>query len=123
MPPFTHLHVHSFYSLLDGTMSLEQLLQRARKLKIKHLALTDHNALYGAVEFFRLAKKLRIHPIIGAEVTLTDAKNLILLVENDEGYRNLCQLLSLGHLRSGHLQFKIKLKDLIPGGRKGSSGN
>lgn len=113
MSSFSHLHVHSFYSLLDGTMSLEQLLRQARKLKFKHLALTDHNALYGAVEFFRLAKKLRIHPIIGAEVTLTDAKNLVLLAEDDEGYRNLCRLLSLGHLRGGHLQFKINLKDLI----------
>ncbi|MFQ5584988.1 MAG: PHP domain-containing protein, partial [Calditrichia bacterium] len=79
MPPFTHLHVHSFYSLLDGTMSLEELLRQAKKLRFRHLALTDHNALYGAVEFYRLAKEAGIHPIVGAEVSLEDAGNLVLL--------------------------------------------
>lgn len=113
MQTFSHLHVHSFYSLLDGTMSLEQLVQQAKKLKFRHLALTDHNALYGAVEFYQLAKATGIHPIIGAEITLTDATNLVLLVKDNTGYRNLCQLLSLGHLRGEHLKFKVELNDVL----------
>lgn len=110
---FVHLHVHSYFSLLDGTASPEQLVQQAKALRFTHLALTDHNALYGAVEFYRLAKDAGIHPIIGAEVSLTDGTHLILLVKDDAGYRNLCQLLSLGHLRGGHLKFKLELKDVI----------
>jgi DNA polymerase III alpha subunit len=113
MSKFVHLHVHSFYSLLDGTTSLEELLRLARKLKFKHLALTDRLALYGAVAFYKLAKEAGIHPIIGAEVTLNDAKNLVLLAMNNSGYRNLCQLLSMGHLRGGHLKFKLTLKDIL----------
>ncbi|GAB4378706.1 MAG: hypothetical protein Kow0042_27400 [Calditrichia bacterium] len=113
MPTFTHLHVHSYYSLLDGTMSPEELVQQARKLRFKHLALTDHNNLHGAVEFYQKAQAAGIHPIIGSEITLTDGSNLVLLVKNDEGYRNLCRLLSLGHLRGGHLKFKLELKDVI----------
>ena len=113
MPSFTHLHTHSFYSLLDGTGSLKELVRQAKKLKFRHLALTDHNALYGAVEFYKLAKAANLHPIIGAEATLTDGTNLVLLVKDQTGYQNLCRLLSLGHLRGGHLKFKIELKDVI----------
>jgi len=88
-------------------------VQQAKKLNFTHLALTDHNALYGAVEFYRLAKEAGIHPIIGSEITLIDGTNLILLVKNEVGYRNLCQLLSLGHLRGGHLKFKIEPRDVV----------
>jgi DNA-directed DNA polymerase III PolC len=128
MASFVHLHVHSYYSLLDGTISPEVLVQHARKLRMKHLALTDHNALYGAVEFYRLAREEGIHPIIGAEVTLTDQSRLVLLVKNETGYRNLCRVLSLGHLRGGHLGFTLELKDIqthksglvvFSGGQKG----
>jgi DNA polymerase III alpha subunit len=113
MTTFSHLHVHSYYSLLDGTASPEELIQQAKKLKFKHLTLTDHQALYGAVEFYRLAKEERIHPIIGAEVTLLDESKLLLLVKDQSGYRNLCQLLSMGHLQGGHLNFKLDLKDIF----------
>jgi DNA polymerase III alpha subunit len=128
MVSFTHLHVHSYYSFLDGTNSPEQLVTQARKLKFKHLALTDHNALHGAINFYKIAKQTGIHPIIGAEVTLTDKSSLILLVKNLNGYRNLCQLLSLGHLQGGHLKFQLELKDvfkrkggliILSGGQKG----
>ncbi|NIW78787.1 MAG: PHP domain-containing protein, partial [Calditrichae bacterium] len=57
---FVHLHTHSFFSLLDGTFGLDQLISRAKKLNFKSLALTDHNALYGAVEFYKLAKEAGI---------------------------------------------------------------
>ena len=128
MASFTHLHVHSYYSLLDGTMSLEELLYQAKKLKFKYLALTDHNALHGAIQFYQLAKKEGIHPIIGAEVTLSDGFNMVLLVKESLGYRNLCQILSIGHLKGGHLNFKLEFKDvlrckagliILSGGQKG----
>ncbi len=128
MTTYVHLHTHSYYSLLDGTMSLEELVQQARKQRFRHLALTDHNALYGAVQFYRLAKAAGIHAIVGAEISLTDNTNLILLVKNETGYRNLCQLLSLGHLQGGHLMFRLELKDFtrfnagviaLSGGEKG----
>ncbi|GAB4339655.1 MAG: hypothetical protein Kow0037_24870 [Calditrichia bacterium] len=128
MSTFTHLHVHSYYSLLDGTMSPEELVQQTKKLKFRHLALTDHNALYGAVEFYQKASEAGLHPIIGSEITLDDGSHLVLLVKNTAGYRNLCRLLSTGHLRGGHLKFQLTLNDLfrhkeglivLSGGRKG----
>ncbi len=114
MTSFTHLHVHSYYSFLDGTLSLEQLVHQAKKLKFKHLALTDHNAVHGAVEFYKLAKDAGIHPIIGAEIALKDNSNLILLVKDQKGYQNLCRILSLGHLNGGHLKFELELKEILP---------
>ncbi len=129
MSRFVHLHVHSYYSFLDGTISPEQLVRRASRLGYRHLALTDHNGLYGAVAFYRLAREAGIHPIIGAEVRLSDGSQLVLLVQNQTGYQNLCQLLSLGHLRAGHLKFTLHLKDVfryheglfvLSGGQKGA---
>ena len=128
MNSFTHLHTHSYFSFLDGIASPEELILAARKAGMRALALTDHNGLYAAVEFFRLAKENNIKPIIGAELTLTDGFNLVLLVKNDTGYRNLCQLISIGRLRGGHLGFKLSLKDFsslksgliaLSGGQKG----
>lgn len=113
MADFVHLHVHSYYSLLDGVPGIEQLIQQARKLKMKHLAITDHNALYGAVMFFKQAQEAGIHPIIGSEITLRDGSKLVLLVKNETGYRNLCMLLSTGHLQGGHLKFDIELKNVF----------
>ncbi|NOX37612.1 MAG: DNA polymerase III subunit alpha [Calditrichaeota bacterium] len=129
MTAFVHLHVHSYYSLLDGIPSPEQLVQRAKQLGFRHLALTDHNGLYGAVEFYRLAKEAGLHPIIGAEIRLVDGSQLLLLVRNSEGYQNLCELISLGHLRGGHLHFELQLRDVfrhkeglfvLSGGQKGT---
>lgn len=113
MIPFSHLHVHSYYSLLDGIASPQELIQQAKRMKYKHLALTDHNALYGAIEFFRQSKEAGIHPIIGAEVTLLDDSKLVLLVKDQIGYRHLCQLLSRGQLQGGHLHFRLDLSDVF----------
>ena len=110
---FVHLHTHSYYSLLDGVASPEELILAAKKHKMKALALTDHNALYGAVEFFRLAKEYNIKPIIGAELTLDDKSKLVLLVKDDSGYRNLCLLISTGQLEGGHLGFQLNLKTIF----------
>ena len=125
---FAHLHTHSYYSLLDAVASPEELILAAKKHKMKALAITDNNALYGAVEFFQLAKEYNIKPIIGAELTLLDGSKLISLVKNKIGYGNLCQIISKGQLGGGHLSFKLTIKDLfkykegliiLSGGHKG----
>ncbi|HAQ05186.1 TPA: DNA polymerase III subunit alpha [Candidatus Azambacteria bacterium] len=108
---FTHLHVHSHYSLLDGLAKIDGLLDRAKELGMDSLALTDHGVLYGAIEFYREAKKRGIKPIIGVETYLApngrlnkrpkiDDKryHLILLAKNRTGYQNLLKLVTAAHL-------------------------
>ncbi|MGD2177125.1 MAG: DNA polymerase III subunit alpha [Anaerolineae bacterium] len=92
---YAELHAHSIYSLLDGVPAPEALLARAADLGIPALALTDHDALYGAVRFVRAAQEAGIKPILGAEMTLGDGSHLTLLVETAEGYANLCRLITL----------------------------
>jgi len=100
MSKFTHLHVHSHYSLLDGLAKIDDLLARAKELGMETLALTDHGVMYGAVEFFIKAKEYGIKPILGCEMYLAPndlhSKNptaedrtrnhLILLVKNEAGF-------------------------------------
>lgn len=93
---FVHLHVHSPYSFLDGASSLEALLQQAAKWNMPALALTDHSNVSGAVEFQKIALKLGIKPIQGAEITTEDGTHLTLLAESQTGYQNLCQILTAG---------------------------
>jgi DNA-directed DNA polymerase III PolC len=89
---FIHLHVHSIYSLLDGTCHLEELIEAAQAAGMPALALTDHNALYGAIPFYDLCRQAGLQPILGMEATMTDGHSLVLLAQNEEGYRNLCRL-------------------------------
>src|SRR5579859_889090 len=96
MPGYVELHCHSYFSLLDGASSLEQLAGRAAALGMDALALTDHDALYGAIRFDRAAAEVGIQPIFGAEITLEDDSHLTLLVENEVGWKNLCWLISSG---------------------------
>ncbi|WP_052304187.1 DNA polymerase III subunit alpha [Caldithrix abyssi] len=114
MNTFVHLHTHSYYSLLDGVPSPEELVIAAKKAGFKALALTDHNALYGAVTFYQVARDYGLKPIIGAELTMNDGFPLLFLVQNETGYRNLCQLISIGRLRGGHGKFKLTYNDLKP---------
>jgi error-prone DNA polymerase len=92
--PYTELHCHSYYSLLDGASSPEDLVAQAAALGMPALALTDHNNLYGAVRFATAARRQGIKPIFGAEVTLPNEEHLTLLVENPQGWRNLCTLIT-----------------------------
>jgi len=111
MSSFTHLHVHSHYSLLDGLPKVEELVSFAKDQGMTAVALTDHGVLYGAIEFYQQCTKAGIKPIIGVEVyvaphghTEKRAKiddqhyHLTLLAENDIGYRNLIKLVSLSHI-------------------------
>lgn len=110
---FTHLHVHTEYSLLDGSSKIKELVHRAKELGMDSLAITDHGVMYGAIEFYKAALAEGINPILGCEVYVAPGSrfdrevakgaeddsryhHLVLLAENDEGYRNLVKIVSKG---------------------------
>ncbi|MBE9504171.1 MAG: DNA polymerase III subunit alpha [Proteobacteria bacterium] len=119
---FVHLHLHTQYSLLDGAIRLDDLFERARELKMPAIAMTDHGNLFGAVEFYQRAIKNGIKPIIGCEVYITGssrfnkkshsggshiAHHLILLAQDSSGYKNLCKLVTAGHLEGFYYKPRI----------------
>ena len=117
---FTHLHVHSHYSLLDGLPKIDELLDCAKELGMDSVALTDHGVMYGAIEFYKKAKAKGIKPIIGCEVytafeKLSDKRpnvdsrrnHLILLAKNEQGYKNLVKLVTIGHLEGFYYKPRI----------------
>ncbi|MGH2582431.1 MAG: DNA polymerase III subunit alpha [Anaerolineales bacterium] len=108
---FTHLHVHTEYSLLDGFSKIPTLVQRAKELEMESLAITDHGALYGVIEFFAAAREAGVKPIIGMEAYLASrsmtsrdpmedkkSSHLLLLAENATGYSNLLKIASAAQL-------------------------
>ena len=95
--PYVELHCHSAYSFLDGASQPEELAARAAELGYEALALTDHDGLYGSLEFAHAAKALGVRPITGTEVTLAGGAHVTLLVETARGYANLCRLLTAAH--------------------------
>src|SRR5438270_6913684 len=95
---YVGLHTHSAYSFLDGASLPEELAARAAELGYEALALTDHDGVYGSLEFAQAAKAFGVRPITGAEVTLADRSHLTLLVETPQGYANLCRLLTAAHV-------------------------
>jgi error-prone DNA polymerase len=102
---YVELHCHSAYSLLDGASQPEELAARAAELGYEALALTDHDGVYGSLEFAHAAKAFGVRPITGAEVTLAGGAHVTLLVESRRGYANLCRLLTTAHAgtrRPGH---------------------
>lgn len=122
-PRFTHLHVHSHYSLLDGLTKINELVKRAKEIGLDSIALTDHGVLYGAVEFYKAAKKADIKPILGVEAYIAPRDrfskengeryhHLILLVENDTGWKNLLTLVSRAHLEGYYYKPRMD-KDLL----------
>src|SRR3989442_6052540 len=94
---YVELHCHSAYSFLDGASLPEELAVRAAELGYEALALTDHDGVYGSLEFAHAAKHFGVRPITGAEVTLSDGSHVTLLVEDARGYANLCRLLTAAH--------------------------
>ena len=96
-PSYVELHAHSAYSFLDGASLPEELAARAVELGYDALALTDHDGLYGSLEFAHAARAFGLRPLTGAEATLSDGSHVTLLVETSRGYANLCRLLTAAH--------------------------
>jgi error-prone DNA polymerase len=94
---YIELHCHSAYSFLDGASLPEELVIRAAELGYPALALTDHDGVYGSLEFAHAAKAIGIKPITGAELTLEGGSHVTLLVETPRGYANLCRLITAAH--------------------------
>src|ERR1700688_4703095 len=131
-PPFVHLHCHTDYSLLDGACEISQLMDLVAEQKMPAIAMTDHGNLFGAVEFYNDAKAKGIHPVIGCEVYLAQQvhavksdsnryNHLVLLCENQDGYRNLIQLVSTGYLHIFYSK-SARDKDLLAAHSKGRIG-
>ena len=114
---FTHLHVHTEYSLLDGSSKIKELLPRAKELGMDSLAITDHGVMYGVIDFYKKAKEVGIKPILGCEIYVAPGSrfdreqgrgedryyHLVLLAENNQGYKNLMKLAT--ELSSGQREF------------------
>src|SRR4029077_2281948 len=94
---YVELHAHSAYSFLDGASQPEELAAQAAELGYPALALTDHDGVYGSLEFAHAAKHFGVRAITGAEVTLEGGTHVTLLVESSKGYANLCRLLTHAH--------------------------
>lgn len=123
--PFLHLHVHTEYSLLDGAIRTDQMLKKSGDLGMEAVAITDHGNMFGAVQFYDLATKRGIKPIIGCELYVApgdrrdrspspaggpNAHHILLLVMNDKGYRNLSKLVTLGHLEGFYYHPRVDLE-------------
>jgi DNA polymerase-3 subunit alpha len=128
---FTHLHLHTEYSLLDGACRIKELVKRAKELNMDSLAITDHGSMYGVVEFYKQARKEGIKPILGFEAYISPRKmtdkdpqndkiqyHLVLLAENREGWQNLIKLCSIGFVDGYYYKPRIDHETL----KKYSSG-
>lgn len=121
MAEFAHLHLHTEYSLLDGMGRTKEYASRAGELGLHHIAVTDHGVMYGAMEWYRTAAGAGLHPIIGVEAYLAEGSararerksyHLLLLAENETGYRNLLKLSSLAQLEGYYYRPRIDLEML-----------
>src|SRR6266576_2359660 len=106
---YAELHCHSAYSFLDGASPPDEVLAEAHRLGYPALALTDRNGVYGSLAFVHAARALGIQAITGAEVSLTDGNNVVLLAESAQGYSNLCRLLTGAHLGAERLDPRLAL--------------
>ncbi len=122
---FTHLHTHSHYSLLDGLSKIDELVAKAKESGMEAMALTDHGVMYGAIEFYKKAKKAGLKPIIGCEMYMAEHSmhdkragiddkryHLIVIAENNIGYKNLIKLVSAAHLEGFYYKPRID-KELL----------
>lgn len=123
--PFVHLHLHTQYSLLDGAVRMQQLMEKAAQMKMPAVAMTDHGNLHGAIEFYQAARKAGVKPIIGVEAYIApksmsersssmreSANHFTLLARDETGYRNLVKLMSAAHLEGMHYKPRID-KELL----------
>lgn len=118
---FTHLHVHTEYSLLDGSCKIKELISRAKELNMDSLAITDHGVMYGVVDFYRAAKAAGIRPILGCEIYVAPGSrfdkepgagedryhHLVLLAENNTGYNNLMKIVSKGFVEGFYYKPRV----------------
>ena len=124
-PSFAHLHVHTEYSLLDGAIRIDHLMKKAAELNMEAAAVTDHGNIFGAVQLYSQAKEYGVKPLLGCELYVApgdrrdrapdrdgrpNAYHLVLLVADDEGYRNLCRLVTLGHLEGFYYHPRVDLE-------------
>ncbi|MDI6796585.1 MAG: DNA polymerase III subunit alpha, partial [Desulfatibacillaceae bacterium] len=119
MSDFVHLHVHTQYSLLDGAIRIPKLMERAKELGMDAVAITDHGAMSGVMDFYKAAKAAGIKPIIGCELYMAartmqdktpadkDSCHLVLLAENEKGYKNLCRLATIAQLEGFYYKPRI----------------
>ncbi len=125
MAEFTHLHVHSEYSLLDGLAKIPILVERAKELGMKSLALTDHGVMYGVIPFYLTCLEKEIKPIIGVEIYMArrsrfdkqpkidaDQYHLVILAKSQEGYKNLIKLVTAAHLEGFYYRPRIDFEIL-----------
>ena len=118
---FTHLHVHTEYSLLDGSGKIKELVSRTKELGMDSLAITDHGVMYGVIDFYKECKAQGIKPIIGCEVYVAPNSrfdreagagderyhHLVLLAENNIGYQNLIKIVSCGYLEGFYYRPRV----------------
>lgn len=122
---FTHLHVHTEYSLLDGSSKIKELVKEVKELGMDSIAITDHGVMYGAIDFYKEALKVGVKPIMGCEVYVASGSrfdksyskqntyyHLVLLAENNEGYKNLIKLVSFGFTEGFYYKPRIDLEIL-----------
>lgn len=118
---FAHLHLHTEYSLLDGMGRVQHYMARARELGMKHLAITDHGVMYGVIDWYKAAKQSDLHPVLGIEAYLTPGSiedrvkssyHLLLLAENERGYRNLLKLASRASLEGFYYKPRVDFEML-----------
>lgn len=123
---FTHLHVHTEYSLLDGSSKISEILPRAKELGMDSLAITDHGVMYGVVDFYKEAKKVGIKPILGCEIYVAPGSrfdresnrgedryfHLVLLAETDQGYENLMKIVTRGFTEGYYYKPRVDMEVL-----------
>ena len=123
---FAHLHVHTEYSLLDGSSKIKEIVARAKELGMTSLAITDHGVMYGVIDFYKAANEAGIHPVLGCEVYVTPGSrfdretgkgedryyHLILLAENNTGYANLTKIVSRGFVDGFYYKPRVDLETL-----------
>ena len=125
---FTHLHVHTQFSLLDGSSKITEIVKRAKELNMDSLAITDHGVMYGVIDFYRAAKEAGIKPILGCEVYVAPGSrfdkepvtsgsddryyHLVLLAENNTGYHNLMKIVSKGFVEGFYYKPRVDLEVL-----------
>lgn len=121
---FAHLHVHTEFSLLDGSSKIKEITARAKELGMNSLAITDHGVMYGAIDFYRAANANGIKPIIGCEVYVAPGSrftkeagesedryyHLVLLAENNKGYSNLSKIVSKGFVDGFYYKPRVELR-------------